>query len=163
LEDVFPHIPFPAQFPVFSDTVRIGREIRLVETFAREPGGAYRQPGFARVETQPRGVVASVEYANGAIALCADGSGRITGIPQQVWDFSVSRYPVLPRWIEGRKGLPADFALLRELRDICGRIAELIDLFREADIVLEATLSETLTREALGFAAGEPHEDVGSN
>jgi hypothetical protein len=38
------------------------------------------------------------------------------------------------------KGLPADLALLRELRDICGRIAELIDLFAEADIVLESTL-----------------------
>jgi hypothetical protein len=33
--------------------------------------------------------------------------------------------------------LPADLALVRELRDICGRIAELIDLFAEADIVLE--------------------------
>ena len=161
LEDVFPHIPFPARFPVFSDAVRIGREIRLVETFAREPGEAYRQPGFARVETQPRGVVSTVEYTDGAIALCSDGSGRVTGIPQQVWDFSVSRYPVLPRWIEGRKGLPADLALLRELRDICGRIAELIDLFAEADIVLESTLRETLTREALGFDVRGQDQDVG--
>jgi hypothetical protein len=52
---------------------------------------------------------------------------------------------------------------VRELRDICGRIAELIDLFAEADIVLEATLSETLTREALGLAAGEPDGNVGPN
>ncbi len=161
LEDVFPHIPFPARFPVFSDAVRIGREIRLVETFAREPDEAYRQPGVARVETQPRSVVSTVEYSDGAIALCADGSGRVTGIPLQVWDFSVSRYPVLPRWIEGRKGVPADLALLRELQDICGRIAELIDLFAEADIVLDSTLRETLTREALGFDAGRHDEDVG--
>jgi Type ISP C-terminal specificity domain/N-6 DNA Methylase len=163
LEDVFPHVPCPAQFRVFCDAVRIGREIRLVETFTREPRAAYRLPSFARVETQPRGVVSTVDYADGAIILCADGSGRVTGIPQQVWDFSVSRYPVLPRWIEGRRALPADFALVGELRDICGRIAELIDLFREADIVLEATLGHTLTREALGFAAGAPDEDVGPN
>ena len=163
LEDVFPHIPFPARFPVFSDAFRIGREIRLVETFARAPGEAYRQPDVARIETEPRGVVSTVEYNDGAIALCADGSGRVTGIPQQVWDFSVSRYPVLPRWIEGRKGLPADLALVCELRDICGRIAELIDLFAEADIVLEATLRETLTREALGFDAGGRDEDAGSS
>jgi hypothetical protein len=163
LEDVFPHVPFPARFQVFSDAVRIGRAIRLVETFARQPGTAYREPSFARVETEPRGVVSAVDYSHGAIALCADGSGRVTGIPRHVWDFSVSRYPVLPRWIEGRRGLPADYALVHDLRDICGRIAELIDLFREADIVLEATLSETLTREVLGFAAGVPGEDVGPN
>ncbi|GIL03062.1 MAG: hypothetical protein BroJett030_29610 [Alphaproteobacteria bacterium] len=47
------------------------------------------------------------------------------------------------------------------LRDICGRIAELIDLFAEADTVLESTLQETLTREALGFAAAQPVENVG--
>jgi hypothetical protein len=47
------------------------------------------------------------------------------------------------------------------LRDICGRIAELIDLFAEADIVLEATLRETMTREALGLEAGGQDEDGG--
>lgn len=52
------------------------------------------------------------------------------------------------------------FALVRELGDICGRIAELIDLFAEADSVLEATLHQTLTREALGFApAGQEGND----
>ncbi len=163
LEDVFPHIPFPAYFSVFSDAARIGREIRQVETFEREPGAQYRSLNLARVETEPHGLISAVDYADGTLVLCTDGSGRITGIPQQIWDFSVSRYPVLPRWIEGRKGLPADFGFVRELRDICGRIAELIDLFHQADIVLEATLNETLTREALGFAAGESDDDVGSD
>ena len=71
-----------------------------------------------------------------------------------MWNFSVSGYRLVPRWLEARVGLPADLALVRELRDICGRIAELIDLFAEADIVLEATLHETLTREALGLGPG---------
>jgi hypothetical protein len=52
--------------------------------------------------------------------------------------------------------LPADLALVRELRDICGRIAELIDLFSEADTVLASTLRESLTREALGLDTTEP-------
>jgi hypothetical protein len=161
LEDVFPHIPFPARHAVFRDAVRIGREIRAVETFARPPGEAYRRPGLARIVTQPRGAVGRVEYADGGITLCADGTGRITGIPMAVWSFAVSGYRLLPRWIEGRIGVPADLNLVRELRDICGRIAELIDLFAEADIVLEATLHETLTREALGLDSGEG-ENVGS-
>jgi hypothetical protein len=113
-----------------------------VGTFDREPGEAYRRPDFVRIATQPRGVVAPVEHADGEITLCDDGSGRITGLPHDVWTFSVSGYRVLPRWLEARVGLQADFALVRELRDICGRIAELIDLFAQADIVLEATLNE---------------------
>lgn len=162
LEDVFPHVPFPHRPEVFRDAVRIGREIRAVETFAREPGEAYRRPEFVRLETRPRGTVAPAEYADGAISLCADGSGRITGLPHAVWNFSVSGYRVLPRWLEARIGLPADLAFVRELRDICGRIAELIDLFAEADIVLEATLHDTLSREALGLTPARQDGDDGS-
>jgi hypothetical protein len=163
LEDTFPHVPFPARHAVFDDAARIGREIRPIETFARPPGVAYRRPAFARVETPPRGLVGTVDYAGGAIALWADGSGRIVGIPEAVWSFAVSGYRVLPRWIESRKGLAADVALVAELRDICSRIAELIDLFTEADTVLAVTLGETLTRAVLGFGAGDQNEDGGAN
>ena len=161
LEDVFPHVPFPARHAVFEDAVRIGREIRAVETFEREPHEAYRRSGFARVLDEPSGPVAPVEYTEAGITLCADGTGRITGIPVGVWGFSVSGYRVLPRWVKSRVGLPADFNLVRELRDICSRIAELIDRFAEADIVLEATLSETLPREALGLDRGGHEQDGG--
>ncbi|MGH6924966.1 MAG: type ISP restriction/modification enzyme, partial [Propylenella sp.] len=161
LEDVFPHVPFPAEPAIFEDAVRVGREIRAVETFARPPGEVYRRPDFARVVSEPRGAVVPVEYADGAITLCDDGSGRITGLPLSVWDFSVSGYRVLPRWLEARIGLLADLALVSELRDICGRIAELIELFAEADTVLAATLHETLTREALGFDSARQEPDDG--
>jgi hypothetical protein len=134
---------------VFSDAVSTGREIRAVETFARQPSEAYLRPDFVRVATQPHGTVAAVVYADGSITLCGDGTGKITGLPQSVWDFSVSGYRVLPRWLEARIGLPVELNLIRELRDICGRIAELIDLLARADMVLQATLPETLTREAL--------------
>jgi hypothetical protein len=83
-----------------------------------------------------------------------------------VWDFSVSGYRVLPRWIDGRLGLPANIAFVRELRDIAARIAELIHRFDEADLVLEATLADTLTREELGFAAAAApaeNEDADGN
>jgi len=38
------------------------------------------------------------------------------------------------------------------LRDVAARIHELLHWFAEADLVLEATLADTLTREELGFA-----------
>lgn len=161
LEDVFPHVPFPARYDVFQSAVRIGREIRAVESFAREPGERYRRPDFVRVVTPPQGELAVARYDDGSIDLCASGSGRITGLPHAVWNFSVSGYELVPRWLEARVGMAADHALVTELRDICGRIAELIDLFAEADIVLESTLQETLTREALGFEPAEQDADDG--
>lgn len=153
LEDVFPHVPFPAGRDTFREACRIGGEIRAVETFSRDPSPDHLAPGMARLTTQPRGAVAPGDYADGAIALCADGSGRIEGLPHDIWSFAVSGYRVLPRWIEARAGVPADFGFVNELRDNCGRIAELIDLFNRADIVLTETLRATLTREALRLDA----------
>jgi Type ISP C-terminal specificity domain/N-6 DNA Methylase len=155
LEDVFPHVPFPAQHHVFREAIRLGREIRLVETFSRAPAARYLSDAICRIADQPRGNIAAVNYIDGGFILCDDGTGRVTGIPQAVWDFAVSGYALLPRWLNGRVGLPADFALVREMRDICGRIGELIDLFGEADRVLAATLEETLSRAALGIAQAE--------
>jgi predicted helicase len=160
LEDVFPHIPFPATRAVFMDAVGLGREIRAVETFARAPEARFRPATLARQANHLTGApVAPVAYTDGEITLCADGSGRLTGIPQAVWEFAVSGYRVLPRWIEGRAGLPADLAFVRELRDIAARIAELIHRFDEADLVLDATLADTLTREELGFLAPAQAEE----
>ena len=153
LEDVFPHIPFPASHEVFQNAVRVGQQIREIETFARAP--QIRAPGFVRLTDEPRGVLARVEFADGAISLCEDGSGRITGLPQEIWEFAVSGYRLVTRWLEARVGLPADLALVTEFRDICGRVAELIELFGQADIVLQQTLLESLTREALGLAPAE--------
>lgn len=158
LEDTFPHIPFPADPAVFARTVAIGREIRALEAFQREPAEAFRPRDFCRITAQPDEgtVIAEIAYADGTLSLWKDGNVAVptfTGLPQAVWDFSVSGYRVLPRWIEGRKGLPFNNAMKNELRDVAARIHELIHWFGEADLVLEATLADTLTREELGFPA----------
>lgn len=40
---------------------------------------------------------------------------------------------------------------MKSMRDVAGRIAELIDLFNRADIVLGNALVETVTRKKLGL------------
>lgn len=166
LEDTFPHIPFPADPAVFAEAARVGREIRGLEAFQREPAEAFRMRDFCRIVGQPGAdtVIAEVGYADGTLVLWRDGDLPVpafTGLPQAVWDFSVSGYRVLPRWIDGRKELPVTLALMRELRDVAARIHELIHWFGAADLVLEATLEETLTREELGFPAAGPEAGEG--
>lgn len=155
LEDVFPHIPFPSSFETFHEAAQLGAEIRAVETFTRPPTEEFLPEALCQISTQPRGVLAHVDYADGEVVLCEDGSGIVTGIPEEIWMFSVSGYRLLPHWLESRIGQSVDLALVRELRDICGRITELLDLFATSDILLESTLDETLTREALGLDAEE--------
>ncbi len=49
-------------------------------------------------------------------------------------------------------GLEVDLALATVLRDICGRIAEMIDLSAKADKILSKTLKNVMGRAAIGLA-----------
>jgi hypothetical protein len=154
LEDVFPHVPFPASKAVFDRAAAIGATIRAVETFERPPEATYLTSGIARIETTPRGVLAAIgpsDWEAGGLILCDDGTGKVSGIPGPVWGFTVSGYRVLQKWLAGREGISVDNAFLSEFRDITGRINELIHLFGEADLVLADALNHTLTRRELGL------------
>lgn len=157
LENTFPHIPFPADPAVFARAVAIGREIRALEAFQRAPADAFCPRDFCRIVNQPDDEtrIGTIAFEEGRLSIFTHDNAAVPsfdGLPQAVWDFSVSGYRVLPRWIEGRKGLPVTLALMRELRDVAARVHELLHWFAEADLVLEATLADTLTREELGFA-----------
>lgn len=163
LEDVFPHIPFPADPAIFAQAAAIGREIRGLEAFQREPAAAFRPKTFCKIVSEPGDdtIITDVACVDGKLSMWkVDGEAvtAFSGVPDAIWSFSVSGYRVLPRWIEGRKTMPVTLALMRELRDVAARIAELIHWFESADLVLNATLADTLTREELGFPAAVPEE-----
>jgi Type ISP C-terminal specificity domain/N-6 DNA Methylase len=152
LEDVFPHIPFPAQHKVFLEAAALGEQIRAVETFARPPNAEFLSVNLCCFSTPPKGKIISPTYAYGNFELCENGAGKATGIPAEVWHYSVNGYELLPRWIKGREGLEVDLALATELRDICGRIAEMIDLSTKADKILAKTFKKVLDRAAFGLS-----------
>lgn len=154
LEDVFPHVPFPADHATFLRAAQCGSKIRAVQTFARPPAGAFETPVFVRLATTPGGLLDAGEPDSDSVVLCSDRSGRVEGLPPALWDFEVSGYPVLRRWLDGRKGRTVDLALFDEFRDVCGRLAELVELYDRADILLLDTLNTPLTRHALGLAEG---------
>lgn len=108
---------------------------------------------LARVETEPTETLHASDMVDGEFFLCANRSGRVSGITADIWTFSVSGYRLLPRWLAARKGQPVDHALIVAMRDVAGRIAELIDLFGRADRVLQQALAATLTRDMLGVGA----------
>jgi len=162
LEDVLPHVPFPAKRALFEKAVAIGKQIRQVETFARPPAPEFLTDKIARVENAPHGPLAEIgpsDWDEGELTLCENGSGRISGIPAAVWDFKVSGYPVLPRWLAARKGVEVTHDFLNEFRDITGRIHELLYRFDEADVVLQQAVNHSLTRDDLGLSPGRDETD----
>jgi hypothetical protein len=151
-------IPFPASRATFDDAAAVGAEIRRLETFERGPAPE-TMIGLAVYNTPANGVLrTSIEYVDGGFSLGADGSGRIDSVPQDVWTFSVSGYRVLSRWLAARAGSDIDEHFVPQLRDLVGRIRELIDLFQTADSILARTLEEPLSRAGLGLAKVEASE-----
>ncbi len=156
LEDDFPHVPFPADPDVFAAAAEVGARIRALEGFTDAPGAEFRTArltGHASgatlaVPTPQRAFVAAGPV--GTVGLMVDRSLTIADVPQRVWDFSVSGYPVLYRWLRARNGEAVTgargAALLREALDVVWRIAELIALFDRADAVLSNGLAAPLTR-----------------
>jgi len=156
LEDVFPHVPFPADHAIFVRAARLGTSLRRVQTFdPAHPPARNADPTFVRLVTAPTpgtGLAPS-DPEGDRLTLCADGSGQVEGLPNALWSFEVSGYPVLRRWLEGRAGQPVDLALFDAFRDVCARIAEHIDLGAQADTILGDALAATLNRDALGLPA----------
>lgn len=150
LEDVFPHVPFPADYETFMRAALLGADIQAVQTFARPPIGL-AAPAFVRLATAPApgAALRAGEPDGPRLTLCADGSGQVDGLPAELWKFEVSGYPVLRRWLDGRENQPVDLALFDAFRDVCARLAELAGLYQRADAILNDALDAPLTRSAL--------------
>ena len=154
IEDVFPHVPFPAQHETFVRAARLGADIQAVQTFARPPVGL-ADPAFVHLITAPRpgAVLRAAEPDGPRLTLCADGSGQVDGLPVALWRFEVSGYAVLRRWLEGRENQLVDLTLFDAFRDVCARLAELADLYERADTILADALDAPLTRRAIWLDA----------
>ncbi len=164
LEDDFPHVPFPADREGFAEAARIGARLRALQGLSAAPGTGFRSARLVGqasgpaldVPTPRRAFVADGDV--GTVALLADRSLVLGGVGARVWDFSVSGYPVLPRWLRARNGEALTGAggatLQRAVLDVAWRIEELLCLFDRADGILERALEAPLTRGDLGLAQG---------
>ena len=99
------------------------------------------------METEATETLHASDWTDGELFLCANQTGRVSGVSAAIWSFSVSGYRLLPRWLDARKGLAADHALISAMRDVVGRIAALIDLFARTDRLLDQILPATLNEE----------------
>jgi len=168
LEDDLPHVPLPGVYATFANAAALGAAIRGLEGFSNEPSTAYRR---ARLTGTATGVTLAVPTparayladgsGSGVVLLQADGSLRISGVPERTWTFEVSGYRVMYRWLAARNGEALDAALLRAALDLVWRITELYHLFDSADSVLDQAVTSPLTRTDLGLPPPSPGRRAG--
>ncbi len=151
LEGDFPHLPFPRQPAVMARAAALGASIRTLQTFASPADPAHDTAAIVTAPSPTTTLAGSIDYDAGAIILGSDGTARVEGVPIAVWEFAVSGYALLPRWLGHRRGQPVDGAMLNAVRDLVARIGHLIALMADADAVLVDALKDTLTRADLGL------------
>ena len=146
LEGDFPHIPFPRDPNVMAQAAALGAQIRALQTFAAPPDPAYDTATVATAPGAETKIAAGIARDAGAIVLGSDGTARVEGVPAAVWDFAVSGYALLPRWLAHRKGQKVDAAMLDAVRDLVARIGHLVVLITDADTLLANALTDSLSR-----------------
>ena len=156
LEDDFPHIPFPADPTVFQTAAALGARIRAVQTFVDAPAERFQQARLVGNVSDPHLDIPTPRRAftgtgrTGTLALVADRSLCVTGVSERAWQFSVSGYSILYRWLRARNGEVLNARLQRDLLDIISRIENTLHLYDEADEVLAAAAEAALTRDQMG-------------
>ncbi len=154
LENDFPHVPLPSSEKLLCDAARLGGRIRELETFGSAPGTEFT---FARLDgtPAPRLRVPTRSHAfrsaekGGQVALADDWSFVVSDVSEAAWNFSVSGYPVLHRWLQARNGEPVDAVLQREILDIVGRIEELLHRFEAANPLLDQAVAMSLSKDVM--------------
>ena len=144
-------MPFPRNSTVMARAAALGARFRAVQTFAAPADPAHNTAIVATAPGAATLLANGIVRDDGAIILGSDGSARVEGVPVAVWEFAISGYAVLPRWLAHRRGQKVDAGMLDAVRDLVARIGHLIALMTEADAILADALNDSLSRTDLAL------------
>jgi hypothetical protein len=149
---------------VFQHSAEVGARIRQLQTFDAQPEQRFwtaRLEGSSkdRVLAVPRIGSAFLDTGNALGTVRLNETLRLERVPVRVWEFAVSGYRVVYRWLDARNGLSLDevideqtgATLQRQVLDLIARVAAFIDACDAAEPVLEAALASPLTMSHLKY------------
>ena len=111
LERPGPRVPLTADPDLFAEAVDVGEQLLWLQTYTER----YGDPGGSRPGRVPP--VAGLEWTTSVTIIPTDpgeirydsttrvlsvGDGTVTGVQPGVWEFSVSGFPVVQRWLGSR-------------------------------------------------------------
>ena len=138
----FPRIPVPAARDSFDAVAILGRQLRAAHDLDR-------QDDLPRLEGRP-GPLMSGRWEGDRLHVSAEG--YLPDVSQAAWEYQVSGYRVLARWLQQREGLDlaADLDLVDEVRRVVSAVQRSVALAPALDVALRAVLDgDTLGRASL--------------
>ncbi|WP_197410569.1 type ISP restriction/modification enzyme [Arthrobacter sp. EPSL27] len=166
-----PHLPLTANRDLFDQAVNLGQQLLWLQTGAQrfrsqENNRGNRIPnidgiGWDKPVTKLPDSRLDISYDENTNRL-EIGDGSVTGVRKEVWEFSVSGFPVVERWIGSRtrKGvgrasnpkLATPLDLIRptewedawngELLDLLRMLTHTLDLYPLQEVLLEKILAD---------------------
>jgi hypothetical protein len=140
LELEFPRVPFTADAATFAAVVGMGTTLLTEHLLESEPRHKLAGEG---------GPLAAPVWSGGRLIVAP--SAFVEGVSEAAWNFVVSGYPVLRRWVEGRRGLDlrTDLTLVEDLLKVVSAISRTVELAPR----LDAALAQVLAGPVLGRSA----------
>lgn len=157
-----PRIPLTKNSVLFARAVELGRRLVALHTFGERFVPTAIPQGKARIERaiNPSPMPERFHYREATTTLCI-GDGEVGPVSKEVWDFSVSGYKVLPRWLDFRmaKGAGKRTSELDRIRPTSWPpewTTELLDLLwvLEATVTLWPEANEILNEIVTGICLG---------
>jgi hypothetical protein len=144
LQNGFPRIPFPDEDGLFSVITNAGEKLVRLHSFRDH------YPGDESVQVSGSGEVNMPSWSGGRLSI---GAERIVEpVSEEAWEYSVSGYPLLRRWIEGRIGLPFDVHVDAELRDVIWILERTVEMVPVLQGLLDGVVAgRTLSQQDFGM------------
>jgi len=152
IQQSFPHIPIPKDSNLFRRGVELGDRLTALHTNqVPRPDTA-----AAQIHGTPSGRMGAPRFADGRLTVCE--GAYIEPVSDETWNYSVSGYPVLRRWLEARRDLDLNLDRLRQLLQIIYVLEETVGLQEAMAELLDTVLEgATFSAEELGLRT-EPHK-----
>lgn len=143
----FPRVPFPLDASLFAAVAAMGSDLLALHAGDREPQVR------VRLEGRP-GPLEPARWEDQRLKVGPDV--WVAGVTPQAWDYHVSGYRVMERWIRDRQGrdLARDLDLVQDLLHVAAVVEETV----RVEPRLDELLTQVLDGETFGWRALLPRE-----
>ena len=70
--------------------------------------------------------IGAIKYKNGVLQL--NTNTKLTGIPQEVWQYQIGGHQVLDKWFKEHKGEELTLETFSHIENICGSLSETLNI-----------------------------------
>ena len=136
----FPHLPLPGNVQLFRALARIGGELTALHLLESPTLDEPITEFIGNSNTVTRiGYTDNVVWINasGIRASIVAGTSGFSGVPEEVWNFTIGGYQVCEKWLKDRKGRTLTQDDITRYHKIVAALSETIRLMAEIDEVIE--------------------------